>query len=110
MGTLKKPRFVMVLALVTGCALGLPWAWARTSNEGPAAMAKAANAFVASLAPEQREKAVFAFDAPSRVQWHFVPKDRPGLMIKLMSPAQRKLAHALLQTGLSTAGYHKTTA
>ena len=99
----------MVLALAAGCALGLPWAWARTSKDASTAMAMAANAFVSSLSAEQREKAVFTFDVPSRMQWHFVPKDRPGLMIKLMSPTQRKLALALLQTGLSRAGYKKTT-
>jgi len=44
-----------------------------------------------------------------RLNWHFIPKDRPGLSIKEMTSAQRLLAHALLSSGLSRQGYMKAT-
>lgn len=73
-------------------------------------MAKAAETFLASLSDEQRTQASFPFDAKGRTEWHFVPQDRPGVMIKVMSAKQRRLAHALLKTGLSVTGYKKTQA
>lgn len=70
-------------------------------------MAGAANAWLAALAPEQKSKAVFAFDATERENWHFIPKDRNGLPLKEMTPAQRHLAYGLLSSGLSPRGYGK---
>lgn len=50
------------------------------------------------------------YDSPKRVDWHFIPKEtRKGLQIRHMSEAQRKLAHDLLKTLLSEAGYGKAT-
>ena len=72
-------------------------------------MAKAADKFLAALTPEQREQAVFEFKDEQRVDWHFVPKPRKGLPFKEMTVAQADLAHALLQSGLSSAGYSKVT-
>src|SRR4051794_8865382 len=72
-------------------------------------MATAANKFLDSLTPEQREKAAFDFKNDERSNWFFIPKVRQGLTIKSMTPEQRKLAHALLRTGLSAPGYEKAT-
>jgi hypothetical protein len=71
-------------------------------------MAGAATQFLASLSAEQRQQASFAFDSAERLKWHFIPTDmfpRNGLTIKTMTEPQRKLAHALLRTGLSQRGY-----
>ena len=69
-------------------------------------MATAAERFLASLTPEQRQQATFTFDSPERLRWHFVPQfERNGLTIKAMTEPQRKLAHELLKTGLSDRGY-----
>lgn len=77
---------------------------------GPAAeMSHAAQALLAGLSADQRARATFKMDDPLRVQWYFVPRDRPGVSIKQMDAQQRELAHALLKTGLSATGYHKTT-
>jgi hypothetical protein len=73
------------------------------------AMASAANAFLTALTSEQRQLAAHAFDGPTRQQFHFVPMERTGLPLKRMTPEQRALAHALLRTGLSQAGYDKIT-
>ena len=68
-------------------------------------MLEAANAFVASLKPEQRSKALFEFDDAERLNWHFVPRSRRGLPLKEMSAEQRGLAHGILRAGLSRRGY-----
>jgi uncharacterized protein DUF3500 len=76
----------------------------------PAAeMAEAANSFVASLQPDQQSKASFEWKSDERENWHFIPKARVGLPFKEMSEAQRKLGHALLNSGLSQRGYAKAT-
>ncbi len=74
-----------------------------------AEMAAAADKFLAALTPEQRARATFDFKNDERLNWHFIPKERKGLTIKEMSPAQRLLAHGLLRSGLSAHGYDKAT-
>ena len=68
-------------------------------------MASAANTFLASLTPEQKSKATFEFKGGERYDWHFVPRERKGVSLKELTPAQRPLAHALLNSGLSQRGY-----
>jgi hypothetical protein len=75
-------------------------------------MAKAANAFLASLTPEQKAQATFPFESDAkgeRVNWHFIPRERKGLPLKDMTEPQVTLARALLKTGLSDDGYNKAT-
>jgi Protein of unknown function (DUF3500) len=66
----------------------------------------AAAAFLASLAPEQKAKAVITFTDANRFDWHYVPRpgQRKGLPLKEMTPAQRQAAHKLLGTALSAKG------
>ena len=77
--------------------------------ETPAAMSAAAQAWVGSLDDAQRAKALKAFDDPNREDWHFVPRQRGGLPVKEMTPAQLDLAHALVRSASSDAGYAKFT-
>ena len=81
------------------------------AQANPAAdqMAAAANKFLASLDAGQKAKATFDFKGDERSNWHYIPKTRKGLMIKEMNEEQRKLAHALLASGLSQQGYSKAT-
>lgn len=72
-------------------------------------MTEAARNFLNALTPEQRAKASFAWEADERQNWHFIPKDRLGLTLKEMTPAQRHLAYGLLNSGLSSKGYLKAT-
>src|SRR5262249_22995071 len=72
-------------------------------------MAAAANKFLAALDDAQKAKASFDFKNDERENWHFIPKERKGLTVKEMTADQRKLAHALLRTGLSPHGYDKAT-
>jgi hypothetical protein len=70
-----------------------------------AEMVQAVDAFVASLEPEQRSKALFEFEDAERLNWHFVPRARRGLPLKEMSAEQQELARGILQAGLSRRGY-----
>jgi hypothetical protein len=101
MSRILSPRFVLGIVLLAAFG-GAVVAQQRSAPS----MATAATTFLASLTPEQRQQATFAFDSPERLRWHFVPQfERNGLQIKTMTEPQRKLAHELLKTGLSARGY-----
>jgi Protein of unknown function (DUF3500) len=70
-------------------------------------MTETANRFLAALSPPQRGKATFQFADDERMNWHYVPKERKGLMLREMSPYQKHLASALLAASLSQMGYIK---
>ncbi|MEQ1850599.1 MAG: DUF3500 domain-containing protein, partial [Chthoniobacteraceae bacterium] len=91
-------------------ALLLALASTAVAHDANIEMAKAANAFLASLTPEQKSQATFPFESEAngeRVNWHFIPRERKGLPIKAMTEPQRALARALLKTGLSDDGFKK---
>src|SRR3989440_12010115 len=87
---------------------GFTWMRAQ-ANPAAEDMAAAATKFLASLDAAQKAKATFDFKGDERSNWHFIPKERKGLTIKEMAPEQRKLARALLASGLSQEGYGKAT-
>ncbi|HEY7286425.1 MAG TPA: DUF3500 domain-containing protein [Vicinamibacterales bacterium] len=107
MRVLKSVRFWLAAVFVVAGAAGSLISAERSSSS----MLSAATKFVASLTPEQRQKAAFAFDADERMHWHFIPTGPPpmfprnGLTIKEMTEPQRKLAHDLLKASLSQRGY-----
>ncbi len=108
MRMLASARFWIAMAFAASGTVGSLISAERSS----AAMSTAASRFLASLTPEQRQKATFAFDADERLRWHFVPAEtypRKGLTIKEMTAAQRKAAHDLLKAGLSQRGYLTAT-
>jgi hypothetical protein len=102
-----SPRVWLVVGLLAAGVGGTLAGADRSSSS----MASAATAFLASLTPDQKEKAVFAFASDERTHWHFIPTGPPpmfprnGLTIKEMSEVQRKAAHALLKASLSQRGY-----
>jgi hypothetical protein len=96
------------LVLVGSMSAGLGLAQQKAAT----AMATSAGAFLASLSPEQRQKAVFPIDSDEWTRWHFIPVvqfPRHGLTIKEMSDLQRQKAHDLLKVSLSQAGYKTAT-
>jgi len=102
--TRVSPRLVLAAAAVAAAVSGAIIAAERSSS----AMAGAAQAFLDSLTPEQRQKAAFPFDSPERLRWNYIPTEafpRKGLMIKEMTAVQRARAHDLLKAGLSQRGY-----
>jgi len=109
MKRLRSPRLILVAACFVAAVTGALVAAERSSS----AMADAAAGFVASLTPEQRQKAVFPFEGAERLHWNFIPTEafpRNGLTVMEMSEAQRKHAHDLLKAGLSQRGYLTATA
>ena len=87
------------------------------TDQGPAAtevatrMAAAATAWLEALKPDQR--AVATRPAPGagpdseagRQRWFYTPTDHGGLALGAQTSAQQRLAHQLVASGLSTAGY-----
>ena len=72
-------------------------------------MRKAAEAFLAALTPAQRGTTQFAVDDPEWRKW--MNQDfyvRQGVSLLDMTPAQRTVAIALLQSGLSAKGLKQT--
>ncbi len=106
--TLRRVVVVVCLLAAWGASGAV-----RAQRSSAAAMAGAASRFLASLSSEQRQTATFPFDAAERLRWNFIPTEvfpRNGLLLKDMTPEQRALAQALLQTGLSQRGYATYTA
>src|SRR5262249_42871324 len=54
-----------------------------------------------------KAKATYKFEADERFDWHFIPKPRKGLPLREMTSPQKRLAGALLASGLSQTGYMK---
>src|SRR5688572_17456898 len=102
----------MLLALVGLVGLASAAYVAQQVEPAGAKMAKAANAFLGTLAPEQKTKAVFAFDDKERLNWHFIPlqdketrkSTRKGVPLEEMSPPQRQAALGLVKAALSATG------
>ena len=92
-------RLVSTAFLATLCAFASP----------ESEMTAAAKHFLASLNDDQRAAATFEFKSDERENWHFIPKDRKGVTLGHLKPAQRHLAFALLQSGLSNRGFAKAT-
>ena len=67
-------------------------------------MGKAARAWLSLLAAGQRPRARLAWSDPLRNAWHYVPRSRPGIALRDMSPAQAAAAWDLISTLLSPRG------
>lgn len=108
---MRSPRLLLAVLLAVTVAAASTF----TAEQAAVTMATSAGRFLASLTPEQKQKAQFAFDSPERTHWHFIPTGpapmfpRNGLTIKEMQPSQRALAHDLLKAGLSQHGYMTAT-
>jgi hypothetical protein len=69
-------------------------------------MGEAAANFLAALTPDQRRKGLFDFaEQEKRQSWFYTPIARDGLPLADMEREQQRLAHQLVATGLSRAGY-----
>src|SRR6185503_20110018 len=103
-----------IIRLALAAALTAVWIAGVTiaSERSASSMAGAANKFLASLTPEQRQQATFAIESEELTRWHYVPAQqfpRNGLAIRAMNETQRGLAHDLMKTGLSQRGYTQAT-
>ena len=68
----RSPRVWLVVGLMAAGAGGALAGADRSSSS----MTSAATAFLASLTPEQKAKAVFPFASDERLHWHFIPTAR----------------------------------
>jgi len=76
-------------------------------TDSASVITQAANHFLDSLTPEQKNIAMIAFDSDERQNWFYTPVPRKGLQVREMSPYQKRLAAALLAAGLSQQGFIK---
>jgi hypothetical protein len=102
-----KIKLSLLVASVALVGLAL-WAGAYFEQTG-SRMAQSASRFLASLSRAQADKATIAYESLERLNWHFIPRGRKGLPIKELSPEQRALAFALIQSGLAGSGFLKAT-
>ena len=101
------------LAVAAGIFACLPLGQMIAAERAIAAMASAADGFLAGLTPEQRQQATFAVTSDERTRWHFIPNEmfpRKGVALRAMTPPQRERAMNLLRSGLSQRGYVTATA
>lgn len=103
-----KSLLLLPMAMVVFVAL------ARGGPGGPDAargrMAAAAGTLLSTLRPELRAKAGLELGDASRGDWHFVPRDRPGVRLREMNDGERAAAYELLRAALSARGYLKADA
>ncbi len=67
-------------------------------------MARAAGAWLAGLDARQCRAGRLVWSSPRREDWHYVPRQRPGVTLGAMSPAQTAAVWDLLGTLLSARG------
>ena len=77
---------------------------------GPGDISARAATFLALLDADARARATYDLAHEERFNWAFTPVSRNGLPLKDMTLEQRSAAHALLQTTMSSQGYHKANA
>jgi hypothetical protein len=90
---------------VLAAATLLPFggASAQTADAGQR-IAEAANRFLAALDTAQRLRTLIAFEADNRLDWHYIPRNRSGLSLGEMQPAQAAAARALFASVLNDEG------
>src|SRR6266849_2406171 len=96
-------RLLLALVLVPALA---QTAAAQTSPPA-STMLDAARAFLTTLAPAQKSKAVLPFNSEERFHWFYTPVSRKGIPLKELNTLQQQAALALLRAGLSEKGYAK---
>ena len=64
-------------------------------------------AFLSSLSPFGRHKAVFRFSDEERFDWHYFPRFRRGIALSDLNKSQTSLLHSFLRANLGPAGYRK---
>ncbi len=100
---------ILFLSLISTLILAGAYSAIVASKAHP--MIDKANAYVASLSSDQKEKGVFEFADQNRTSFEYLPPadvPRRGLSLKELSTTQDMLVHDLLRSSLSAEGYWKT--
>ena len=77
------------------------------SDKPGVAMAAAAAKLAEVLPADQKQKLMYKYDDPERLNWHFIPKDRNGIVLWDLNGEPRQAAEHLVKAGLSAAGHAK---
>jgi hypothetical protein len=96
------PLLALLLAVALASANGLP----ESPPEHPRHSAKVRNV-LAELDAERQAAARIPFGDDERENWHFIPRERRGLPLRQMEPAQRERVLELLRAALSEDGFQK---
>lgn len=102
----KHPSRRTVIGAATALGLSVPLSrlsWAAVPQAAHD-MAGAARAWLAQLGDQQRRTAQLAWSDSRRESWHYVPRSRPGVVLREMTEGQVAAAWDLLGTLLSTRG------
>ena len=105
-GLFSRRRFVtssVATALATSALPVLPASLVASPNLA-AEVVRAVRGFVAALSPSHRKRTVFALDDPRRLDWHYIPRRRPGVTIGDMNDQERRALWYLLGAILSPRG------
>jgi hypothetical protein len=70
-------------------------------------IATTANRFLNSLTSAQQKKVQYPFNSEERQNWHFIPKDRKGIVLSALNEQQKKAAFDLVAVCLSARGAQK---
>ena len=109
--SIKTAQSILGLALLGSLLFVCMRVKAHQTQTQTARIVSAANAFLATLSPQQRKNVQFAFnDNQQRVRWSNFPTSfvrRAGLNLGELSATQRSSAVALLSSALSQKGFEK---
>ena len=70
-------------------------------------MTEACSDFLKSLNSDQKAKATYSYLDGERIFWYYPPLNRHGLPLREMDAQQRKLAHAVMASGLTEKSYQQ---
>lgn len=98
----------LTLLLLCSCPAAISASPDDGSDTPGIAMAAAAAKLQAALPAEQQKKLSYEFNDPERLNWHFIPKERNGIVLRDIDGPARAAAEELVKAGLSAAGYAKT--
>jgi Protein of unknown function (DUF3500) len=99
----------LLVALPVSLASALAGATEPPAPSAPSASA-AALELVTVVPGEARAQLLLPFTDEARSDWHYVPRQRPGIAWRDMNAAQRQATTALLRTALTAAGLDKVRA
>jgi hypothetical protein len=95
-----------ILGACAVCLLAIAVAGHAAERES-ATLSEAAQAFLATLPDGQLRRALLAFDDAARKDWHYVPRERPGVRLGDLDAKARGAAQNLFAAALSARGVEK---
>ena len=103
-GRLLFQGLISVIAVLWGQLLFAQHSHVALSQD----IVNATTSFMASLSASQRQQATYDFADAERLNWHFIPRDRNGVVLKELNAQQLTAARTLLQSLFSARGFEKT--